>query len=230
MRPGVWAPPPSDNQTYRSHTPTFRCTMHQGIRDVKIAAGALLLLMEPGPELPGQDYLRLRVLDLMHGDCVKVLSRLHVGAAPLASRRGSAARHGQAVGPTAGLRGGLNLAPYRFASPQDVCLLLRSSCCLALTGSWRINHQPATPAGRVPAPEDWAHRAAPRRHWQRYRGGGAVWPAPADSRERRAAQHPPHPDGPSQVRLRGALRVGGAVWGGGLARPSTMLRCVPCLP
>ncbi len=46
-----------------------RCLL-QGVRDVKIAAGALLLLMEPGPERP--DDLRLRVLDLVHGDCVQV--------------------------------------------------------------------------------------------------------------------------------------------------------------
>lgn len=52
----------------------FKCFSHlcllQGVRDVKIAAGALLLLMEPGPERP--DDLRLRVLDLVHGDCVQV--------------------------------------------------------------------------------------------------------------------------------------------------------------
>lgn len=42
----------------------------QGIQDVKIAAGALLLLMDPEPERPND--LRLRVLDMMKGDCVQV--------------------------------------------------------------------------------------------------------------------------------------------------------------
>ncbi|PRW59971.1 hypothetical protein C2E21_1683 [Chlorella sorokiniana] len=40
----------------------------QEVRDVKVAAGALLLFMDPGPERAND--LRLRVLDLVHGDCV----------------------------------------------------------------------------------------------------------------------------------------------------------------